>query len=534
MLKHFFCLSALTLLLPVFANCLADDVSKKPQQADDSRSWATLGRLYVVIATDDNAAGDAGKIAANNGNLITSAFKSRVANSTKPNETALAVVKIPADKLSRKYLLALLSPNGLRPTSQDAVVLYLSAKGGIGENDGQYFEINSGKEKLYRSELRVALEKLNVRQRVLITDTAVKSASAPSPKPEDKPAEDVKKDEDKKEVADNKDDAKKEEVKKGDSADTNPASTAKTSPLYFSLFFKEGGFVDIASALPRLDSSASPDSIGTFTAAFVNLAEANKNKALGWSFFFRYVQKYTELQFAALYPNGLETADGLNQTKQMPVLLSFGKDNITVDERDSEFFKKFYPRGKGVSKNENAAINEQPADTSTVKQLARDAEDAVRPQNDNDAGTHENAAVFDVDNTVLGVDGNPFSTAVEVVAVAPKEGEKADESKPSESKPDESKPAPVQKVRFGVRAQNLPEAIDGVMITEILPESPAARKLLQKGYVILKIDGKETKTEQQYSDAIDAAKGKVTVEYRATGVGEVPRTVEISLMDEDQ
>jgi hypothetical protein len=67
--------------------------------------------------------------------------------------------------------------------------------------------------------------------------------------------------------------------------------------------------------------------------------------------------------------------------------------------------------------------------------------------------------------------------------------------------------------RFGARVLNTP-AGDGVRVTEVLANSPAKKKGFEVGDVIVGIDGKPIRNEDDYKVAIDNSTGMITVDVR--------------------
>ncbi|MDR0522439.1 MAG: PDZ domain-containing protein [Planctomycetaceae bacterium] len=69
------------------------------------------------------------------------------------------------------------------------------------------------------------------------------------------------------------------------------------------------------------------------------------------------------------------------------------------------------------------------------------------------------------------------------------------------------------KHKFGVRAMTRDDG-KGVMVTEVVQGLPGALAGLEQGDVILEIDGKTLRNEQDYSDAVDAAGETMTMKIR--------------------
>jgi hypothetical protein len=482
---------------------------------DESKSWATLGRLYVVIVTDDKLEGVSGQVALKNGEVIETLFKNNIAPG------AFAVIKVPAEQITRQTIFSIIS--NLPIKSQDAICLYFSGKGKLDRKYGTFFELNKGKEELYRSELRSALAKKNCRLNVLISDFSdgKEIPVKPEPKPESQSQS---------ETAENTEQKKPEETKKApetaqtesakpetaqtesakpetaqtESAKPETAQTEsakpevtttggkKTSPLFFSLFFQSTGVVDIISSNLNQQSLPSDKGIGCFTEAFSIILDTNKNKGLSWYRLFPYIARGTGLVFENIYVDGA-VFNGLKQIVQSPIHLTLGQENYNPD-----IFSEVYPRGNdfdslipSVTDKEIALTDE---DRKTITKLVLETFNVIRPQNDQEKGTHEDFTALDPDNTVNGLEGNPFSTTLPSL--------RSNRSESTETPPAATPPTE-EKVKFGVRAAN--NNGDGVLITDIRKDYPGAKAGLEIGDVILTIDGKKITSEKEYSDAIDAA-----------------------------
>ncbi|MDR2754588.1 MAG: PDZ domain-containing protein [Planctomycetaceae bacterium] len=472
---------------------------------DESKSWATLGRLYVVTVTDDELEGVPGQVALKNGKTIEALFQNNLASG------AFAVIKVPAGQITRQTIFSLIS--NLPVKSQDAICLYISGKGNKDRKYGTFFELSKSKEELYRSELRSALAKKNCRLGVLISDfcDGKEIPVKPEPKPEAKP-EQPETENNAENTEQKKPETVTEEPKKSSEPETAQTETPtpemttseeiKTSPLFFSLFFQSTGVVDILSSNPTQNSLPSDKGIGCFTEAFSGLLEANKNKSLSWYRLFPYLNRGTGLIFEGIYVDGADF-NGLKQISQAPVLLTLGQENYS-----SEIFSEVYPRGNdfdsvisGVTDKEVALTDD---DSKTITKLVQAALNVIRPQNDHEKGSHENYAALDPDNTVNGVNGNPFSTTLSSLSPA-------STSTPTPTSTPTSNPNPT-KVKIGVRV--LDNKGDGVLVTQILPSFPGAKAGLETGDVILSINGKKITSEKEYSDAVDAADREMKLEVR--------------------
>lgn len=502
----------------------------RPFNADENKSWATLGRLYVIVATDDLLDGLAGKVAKSNGDIVEKMFRQNLANG------AYAVIRIPGDKLTRQVIFSTVS--NLPIKSQDAVCLYFSGKGGYDRRKGSCFELSRGKEELYRSELRNALVKKGCRLDVLISDfcDGYSLPMKPQPKEEasDKTDEDGETTAKKDEKPDEKSDEKKE-VKSNENKDEKKGNEAKlispendpivTPPFMFSLFFQTYGSVDIIGAtLPMQQSLPTWQGIGCFTETLDTLLRTNRNKYLSWYRFFPYLANGTGLLFKENYPEGAILSGGLKQSLQTPMLLTLGQDNYNPN-----VFADCYPQGKdfsrpvpGVSEDEIPLSDE---DRRFIADAVRQSFDTIRPQNDQDKGTHEDYASLDPDNTVNGFDGEPFSMVLPSLKLINSEqvgNEKKEDSDVAASTAPSSSTTSTpknKKPRFGVAAAA--NDSDGVRITHVIDELPGKRHGLEVGDVILKIDGKQITSEKEYSDAVDAAGEIMVLEVRNAKGGNI-------------
>ncbi|MDR2441081.1 MAG: PDZ domain-containing protein [Planctomycetaceae bacterium] len=475
---------------------------------DESKSWATLGRLYVVTVTDDELEGIPGQVALKNGETVEALFKNNIASG------AFAVIKIPAGQMTRQTLFSLIS--NLPVKSQDAICLYISGKGNEDRRYGTFFELSKSKEELYRSELRAALAKKNCRLCVLISDfcDGKEIPVKPEPKPEAKP-EQLETESNAESTEQKKPETATEEPKKSPDSETaqtvQTAQTAtpeitkqegiKTSPLFFSLFFQSTGVVDILSSNPAQHSLPSEKGIGCFTEAFSGILEANKNKSLSWYRLFPYINRGAGLIFENIYVDGANL-DGLKQISQSPILLTLGQENYSPN-----IFSEVYPRGNdfdslipGVTDKEVSLTDD---DSKMITKLVQETLTVIRPQNDQEKGTHEHYAVLDPDNTVNGIDGNPFSTQFPSLSPVPRLASTSVSPSVSDNPP---------KIKIGVRVVD--NKGDGVLITQVLPGFPGARAGLEKGDVLLSINGKKITSEKEYSDAVDAADRGMKLEVR--------------------
>jgi len=461
--------------------------------ADESKSWATLGRLYVVIATDDQLEGVPGQTAKKNGETVEAMFRSHVAPG------AYAVVKIPAEQMTRQAIFSVLSNLPLKP--QDAVCLYVSGKGEMDRRHGMFFALSQGKEELYRMELRAALAKKGCRLNVLISDTCDGNSLPVKPEP----------------AAENEQEESKtpaKVVQANDAALPAEMNAELTAPLFFSLFFQTSGSVDAVSALPTQRSLPSDQGIGCLTETWAALSASNKNKALSWYRFFPYLSRGTALLFEDNYVDGAPAPGGMKQTFQMPILLTLGQDDYSPDT-----FAVVYPQGKefgtpipGVTDNEIPLSDEG---RNIVTQLVQATLGIVRPQNDQDKGTHEDYAALDPDNTVNGTDGQPFSTTLASLKPTPRTAASETTASNGESSLTAPPPMTLEKPRFGIQAVD--NNGDGVKITRVFAGYPGHRVGLDVGDVILSIDGKKITSEKTFSAAVDACGEEMKVEVRNAG-----------------
>ncbi|MDR3233334.1 MAG: PDZ domain-containing protein [Planctomycetaceae bacterium] len=502
------------LILPVFAVCCftatlnAEDKvpaanAVQTKSADDGRAWATQGRLYAVIATDDNLAGTAGRIAHKNGAVIEKLFDKNVASG------AYSVIKVPKNLITRQGLLAAVA--NLRVTAQDAVVIYISAQGGYDRKNGAYYTLSKSKEDLYRSEVRNALAKKNVRLSVLLSDNIDGKVIPNKPEPA-KEEKGGKKKETKSIKFAGADMVLIEEIDV-DTAATDTKFAAKTevkttSPLFFSLFFNSKGTVDIQSALPGQFSLPTENGIGAFTESLTGLVRGNRRKSLSWYRLFPYIKKGTALTFENIYPDGSDVEkNGSVQKTQTPLLLTLYKNNDT-----SGNFGKVYPNGNKFdaliagAKDNDAKLSD--ADRKQIQDLIAETVQSVRPQNDDEKGTHEDFVSLDPDNTVNGVNEQPFG--VELPRVEPAAARR--DSKDTGGSETAARSGNNDKQRFGVRAATFVSG--GVEVLEVLTGSVGAKAGLKQGYIILTIDGKKILDEDDYSKAIDGAGETIEIEFR--------------------
>jgi sRNA-binding protein len=511
---------------------------------DESKSWATLGRLYVVTVTDDTLEGIAGKVAQNNGQTIETLFKNNIAPG------AFAVIKIPAEQITRQTIFSVIS--NLPIKSQDAICLYVAGKGKLDRKYGTFFELNKGKEELYRSELRSALAKKNCRLNILISDfcDGKEIPVKPEPKPETtENTADTANTEQKKPEATTEELKKVSETEKPETAQTEttkpeakpettkPEVTAtkpevtkpetttpetttseekKTAPLFFALFFQSTGVVDIISSNPVQQSLPSDRGVGCFTETFSGILDTNKNKGLSWFRLFPYIARGTGLTFENIYVDGA-IFGGLKQVSQSPILLTLGQENYSPD-----IFSDVYPRGNnfdaiipGVTDKEIALTD---ADRKTITQLIQETFSVIRPQNDQEKGTHENFAALDPDNTVNGIEGNPFSTVLPSLRSNRSETPETSSSTNSATT-NSTASVSEEKMKFGVRAVS--NNGDGVRITEVVPSYPGAKAGLEVGDIILSISGKKITSEKEYSEAVDSAGREMKLEVRNKKGGNV-------------
>ncbi|MDR3233333.1 MAG: caspase family protein [Planctomycetaceae bacterium] len=71
--------------------------------------------------------------------------------------------------------------------------------------------------------------------------------------------------------------------------------------------------------------------------------------------------------------------------------------------------------------------------------------------------------------------------------------------------------APVNKIRFGVRALPNTGPEGGMKITEVIKGTPAERESVEAGDVFLSINGNDVNTEEEYSKAVDASPQEMKV-----------------------
>ena len=435
-------------------------------RVDTDNSWATLGRLYVILATTDSDE-PFGKVAANNSNTMERLFRTNIA------QTAATVLKIPPQDLNRQTVLSLIANLPIR--AEDAVVFYYSGKGYIDPRLGQYFELPATKDELYRSEVRAAILAKNPRLCMLISDFCEPIAQA---------------------------------ANQNESNDESSIGDAQiTAPLFFELFFVNRGIVDMNSCASGQASGANVDGVGFFTDALASLLTLNKNKVLSWRRVFPYVQADVSLGFTKSFPEGANVGAGLRQSEQTPVLLQFGENIV-----DEATLSRIYPPNvdPGASVIATADDERSEADRRVVQQLAQKAMGALRPFNATDKGTHENYRVVDVDNTFLGRNGEPFSTRVspvEIANVGSTDDENTGDTKEEEPQATESP------VRLGIQAAE--NQAGGVRITRVREGFPGEKAELKVGEVILEINEKRINSEQDYSDAIDAATDRLDMRVRA-------------------
>ena len=452
-------IATLVYCLALFTGIALAETESTPQppiiRVDESNSWATLGRLYVIIATTDNDE-TFGKVTEKNGNVIDQLFRTHTA------QKAVTVLKIPPQNISRQTVLSLIANLPLR--EEDAVVFYYSGKGDIDRRHGQYFELSTAKEELYRSEVRSAILKKNVRLCVLLADccdlTAASSVS-------------------------------------NENKDNVSAGVAETSPLFFSLFFWSRGVIDVNSASTGQASCAGKEQVGCFTEMLAGLLNINRNKILSWQRGFPYLQEGTSLVFTNNFPDGADLGEDRQQKNQIPVLLQLGGNDI-----DSPTRLRIYPAEADPSADATVNTDEQrrEEDRQIVLKLVQQAVGDLRPFDAEDRGTHENLKALDTDNTILGLDGEPFSKRIPPIVVA----SSADEGVQT--------PPVQQRVRLGIQAAD--RQGEGVAIVRVVPNLPGSRAGLVAGDVIIEIDGKKINSEKEYSDAIDAATDKITIVTR--------------------
>ena len=450
-------------------------------RVDTDNSWATLGRLYVILATTDSDEPH-GRTAKNNSDAMERLFQTHVV------DKAVTILKIPPQQLNRQTVLSLIANLPLR--IEDAVVFYYSGNGSIDRRLGQYFELPVAQEELYRSEVRSAILAKNPRLCVLLSDFCDSSATASNL---DEPSENQP------------------------SADKPVVNISATAPLFFELFFVSRGIVDINSSETGQISSANENHVGYFTDTLTTLLAINGNKALSWRRVFPYIQSDTSRIFARSFPDGADIGEGRKQSTQTPVLLQLG-DNIV----DPQTLSRIYPPNADPGANTTADIGDErrESDRRTVTQLAQQAVGNLRPFDATDRGTHENYSALDVDNTFLGRDGEPFATKIAPVEIA--SAGNAHDSGSTENSGDEQSPA--NPIRLGVQA--VANQGDGVRITRVLDNHPGQRAGLRVGTVILVINDRRITSEQDYSDAIDVATDRLVIRVRDPGAG-IPRTVTI-------
>ncbi|MDR1384703.1 MAG: PDZ domain-containing protein [Planctomycetaceae bacterium] len=488
-------------------------ISEKPLPSDESRSWATLGRLYVVIAADDQLEETVGQVAKKNGEVVATMFKNNVAPG------AFTVIHIPVEQLTRQMIFLLIS--NLPSKQQDAICFYFSGKGGSDRKYGTFFALSQGKEELYRTELHAALTKKNCRLCVLVSDLS--DGKVIPPKPVVKPVTETKTEPDAVSQSENKSDT---EPKTGRQSEEDPffsetktmvntktaairasvelenVQPAKTTaPLFFSLFFQSTGMVDIISALPSQLSLPTDKGIGSFTETWASLATANKNKSLSWYRFFPYLKRGTALLFESCYSEGATAAEGTKQTSQTPVLLTLGQDHY-----DSVTYKAVYPHSEESGLPDHIVTdNELPLSDegrNVVSKLIQESMGEIRPQNDAERGTHEDYSALDPDNTVNGADGEPFS--ISLASIKPSVSETvADTGNTTVTESTVTTATSSAKPRFGIQAAE--NKGDGIVITRTFEGLPGQRAGLKAGDVILTIDGKKITSEKEYSNAVDAA-----------------------------
>jgi len=455
-------------------------------RVDEDNSWATLGRLYVILATTDSDEA-CGKVAENNGNMISRLFQKHVA------DKAVTVLKIPPQNLSRQTTLSLIANLPIRET--DAVVFYYSGKGNFDRKYGQLFELPASKEELYRSEIRSALLARKPRLCVLVSDCCDPTVAMPAPV-EEKPVEDQP-NEDKPEENDSNE--QNGIAQKGIVLE----NATETIPLFFSLFFTSRGVIDLNSTTYGQASCANENGAGCFTEMFTGLLDVNRNKILSWQRMFPYIREGTLLAFTRSYPNGVNIGEGRQQKEQVPVLLQLRNTVI-----DSQTQLNIYPPNANANTDAAANTDEQrrEEDRKIVLQLVQQAVGELRPFDAGDKGTHENHKALDADNTVLGQNGEPFSKKLEPVAVS-------SATSTTEGTGQSADTPPQRPVLLGIQASN--NNNDGVVITRVVPGFPGQRAGLSVGDVILEIDGKKITSEKEYSDAVDAiASDRVVITTR--------------------
>ena len=479
--------------LMLFANATFAETSPPSAvvHVDTDNSWATMGRLYVILATNDSDE-SYGKTAKNNSDAMEQLFQTHVA------DKAVTVLKIPPQHLNRQTVLSLIANLPLR--AEDAVVFYYSGKGNIDRKYGQYFELPAVKDELYRSEVRSAIKDKNPRLCVLISDFCDPISAEPN---QNEPGEDKQ------------------------SEDKPKTNVSETAPLFFELFFVNQGIVDMSSSESGQVSCANENGIGYFTDTFAGLLAVNSHKVLSWRRVFPYVQAETSLAFERSFPSGTDIGEGRKQNIQTPVLLQFGNNVV-----DSPTLARIYPPNAVPDVDATATTDEErgEADRKAVTQLVQLAVGELRPFSVADRGTHENYKALDVDNTFLGRDGEPFVTRMPPVEVASVEnnddGKETENGSNGLSSADSSGPS--QPVRLGIQAAD--NRGDGVIVTRVLDNHPGQKAGLTVGTVILRINDRRITSKQDYSDAIDAATDRLVIVVRHPGVG-IPVTVTITNLE---
>jgi len=459
-------------------------------RVDEENSWATLGRLYVIIAATDQDE-TFGKVAENNGNTISRLFRENVA------QKAVTVLKIPAENISRQTVLTLIANLPLR--EDDAVVFYYSGRGDLDRRYGQYFELSASKEELYRTEVLSAILAKRVRLCVFLTDFCDPAVAYQPPAGETAvPSEEPP-------AALAERDGESPVETKSAASEGSSEDAAETAPLFFSLFFYARGAVDINSASFGQASCAGQHGMGCFTDVFAGLLDINRNKMLSWRWMFPYVQEGTSLAFTNNFPHGVVIGDDTMQRSQAPILLQLGNDTL-----DSPTRSRIYPPGAETAPNITAHEDEErrESDQQAVIQLVQRAVGELRPFNTADRGTHENLQALDVDNTVLGVNGTPFTRELAAVPL-PVPPPVPEGTRERMQQTPQASPTPI---RLGIQAAD--NQGDGVIITRVVQGMPGQRAGLEVGDVILEINGKKISSEKEYSDAIDTATGNVTVTTR--------------------
>ena len=463
-------------------------------RADESNSWATLGRVYVILATtDDNET--CGKVAQNNGEAVSRLFRTHIA------QKAVTVLKIPPQNLSRHTVLSLLANLPLR--EDDAVVFYYSGSGAADRRYGQYFELPASKEEIYRSEVRSAILKRKTRLGVLIADCCDPASIVPPPVEAASTEPVAAPDENKP----NEGDSQEDRVSKSATAE----NVLETNPLFFSLFFSSRGIIDINSSSFGQASCTNENQVGCFTEMFAGLLDVNSKKILSWQRVFPYIQEGTSLAFAKNFPAGADIGEGRQQKNQTPVLLQLGYEEV-----DSPTRPRIYPVDGDSDTNAtvNADEERREEDRQAITQLVQQAIGELRPFDSGDRGTHENLKVLDTDNTFLGLDSRPFSKELAPVQtrILTPEIVQAQTVTPTTEGSENPPPPPPERVRLGIQAAN--HEGEGVIIRRVVDNYPGQKVGLEVGDVILEIDGKKISTEKEYSDAIDAASERITIKTR--------------------